>query len=311
MKIIKNLYIVESPLQVLNAFEAMHVFPANEHTLLVRYSDYSENDKQIKDTLKKLNLYTLASIKTITINGEKKSVFDIIKLLFFRVFFNFKSKQFTKIFLGNYGSKFMQFITPFRSSIILLDDGAGSINVQSEFTPTKFHDWFTLFDLDPFPSQIITPNTYRELHKILPNKFNQNKETVLFIGSKISETGITAEENYLHLIKKIALRFSDKKIIYVAHRGESDLKLQQLEKISNLKVTLLDYPIELLSIYGDITPSKIVSFYSTALITLSKIYDVETIAFKFDYSLSEHRDAIDRVYDYYAKYISVIEEKNI
>ena len=67
----------------------------------------------------------------------------------------------------------------------------------------------------------------------------------------------------------------------------------------------------MLSIYGDIAPSKIISFYSTALITLSKIYKVEAVAFKFDYKLSKHRKAIDAVYSYCSHYMEVIEEENI
>jgi hypothetical protein len=307
----KNLYIVESPLQVLNAFEAIQTFPANLHTVLVRYSNFKENDKQINDTLEKLDIKSLATIKTVTIDGDKKKFSDFLFLFLFKVIYAFKTKSYSNVFLGNFTSKFMQFIIPLNEKIILMDDGAGSLNVQNEFTNSSFYNWFTLFDLTPIQNQKITLNTYSHLNKLIPIEINQNQDTVLFIGSKLSEAEITSEENYIHLVTQIAKRYENKKIIYVAHRGENKQKLDTLSELQNIQIKTLTYPIEMLSIYGDIAPCKIISFYSTALITLSKIYKVEAVAFKFDYSSSIHKKAIDDVYSYCSKYMQVIDVENI
>ena len=96
-------------------------------------------------------------------------------------------------------------------------------------------------------------------------------------------------------------------ITYIPHREETEEKLMLIEELKNVTVKKLTYPIEMLPIYSQINPYKIISFFSTALITLQKIYQVETIAHKFDYSKSQHRKNIDHSYGYCAKYMRVIQ----
>ena len=305
----KNLYIIESPLQLLNAYEAINTFSAKKHVLLIRLSNNPYGDKQILDTISKLKIQDVAEIKTVKIKVENRGLRDLFTLLLLKFKFLFHSYQ--KVFIGEYESRFMQFIIPFTENTILLDDGSKTLNTQKQFTETNCYDWFTLFDIKPLNGQNIYKNNFIFLNKFITTRTSSKKNTVLFIGSNLSEDGVISEQYNLELIQKIAKKYSEYQIQYIAHRRESDAKLDRINSISNITTVRLKFPIELLSIYSELQPNYMISFYSTALITLKKIYQAKTIAFKFDYSSCKDKKSIDAVYSYCEKHITVIEEQNI
>ena len=307
----KQLFIVESPFQLINAFEAIHTFKSDGQCLFVRFSGNSSNDLQIRDTLTKLEVKKIATIKELTINSSNRNPVDYLKLLYWKLYFLLNIGRFHKVFIGNYDSPFMRLVIGARSDVVLLDDGFKSLQIQNSFTEDHYFDWFSIFDLKALSNQTISPNTYTYLHKNLPERPLTVKREVLFIGSKMSEIGVLSEGAYMHLMGQIAKRFSQETLIYIPHRGESETKLDKLSKIKNLRIKSLSYPVELLAIFDPISPKTIASFYSTALITLSKIYQVETIAFKFDYSRSLNATEIEKVYGYCKNHITVIAEENI
>ncbi len=75
----KNILIVESPLQLLNAFEAVKFFNLNEYEYLIRLSGEKVNDKQIINLIKILNL---DKYKVLKIRSKNKSFCDFFKTFF-------------------------------------------------------------------------------------------------------------------------------------------------------------------------------------------------------------------------------------
>jgi hypothetical protein len=307
----KQLFVIESPLQLLNAYEAMHQFPAQLQEVFVRFSNNKYVDQQIRDTIDKLGINQLANITYLTLPVNGKSILDGLKMLLLKIKFLFQSKSFQHIFIGEYESRFIRFIIPYKRNIILLDDGSKTLGTQDKFTSNHYFDWFTIFEFKALQGQNIYQNTYNHLHKHLIFNSITDNNTILFIGSNLSEEGVISEEYNISLLKKVADRYSDKRIRYIAHRRESDSKLDLIKKIENIKVSRLNYPIELLSVFEDYSLHSIVSFYSTALITLKKIYGTPTIAFQFDYSNHPEAKEIDAVYNYCKQHITVIKENDI
>jgi len=299
----KSLLFVESPLQLLNAFEAIKKFELSEYILVIRLSNRRTNDRQILYLIEKLKL---KNIHIISINVDKRTLIDYSKLFFcrFRYIFNVVDK----VFIGNFNSGFFRIIMKqfHRKDIILLDDGAKSIDIQKKFSNLFNYNLFTIYDFVPLKNQKIYKNNYLAL-KINLNHLVINSNCILFLGLKLSEFGIISEKYYLEIIEKISRNYTDKEIIYVSHREEKKSKLEKIEKFSNLKIIQLDYPVELYGLYQNEIPYKICSLYSTALLTMKKIYRVEVESFKFDYSESEYKNIIDNVYEYYSKYIEVKE----
>lgn len=302
----KNLILIETPFQLLNAAEAIATFPAKQIDLYIRYSDASKNDAQLKNLLETIKLPNHVHIKTFFIGGEKRSMLDAIKIALYFLHFKITLSTYQRVFIGNYESRLIKWLIPYNEKIILLDDGLKTIRIQKQFTPEKHFDWFTIFDLAPINEQKIYKNELTTVQTRI-TEHPDKKKTILFIGAKLSEEKIIDEDYNIEIIKRVTKDFRDAQITYVAHRGENQAKLNKIQQIKNFEVVQLTYPLELLPIYGDFSPSVIISFYSTALITLNKIYKTETISYKFDFSQSIHKDNIQSAYEYCAQFFTVKE----
>ena len=302
----KNLFVVESPFQLLNAIEAIHTFPATHADLYIRYSDSGKNDEQLKNLVKKIDLPLTVSVHSFFVSADIKKLLVLLKMAFYLVKFRAITIQYDKIFIGCYESRFLRLVLPFNSKTILLDDGLKTISTQNNFKSGKQFNWFTIFDLKPIGKQKIYKNEFKNLQSHIKQQGSKNK-SVLFIGTKLSEENIITENYNMELIERIAKENHYSPLKYVAHRGESQSKLDRIQEIQNVEVIQLSYPLELLPVYGDFAPSKIISFYSTALITLQKIYQVETIGYKFDFSQSKHKGNIKSAYDYCEQFFQIKE----
>jgi len=298
----KSILFIESPLQLLNAYEAIEKFSIQDYVIIVRFSKNLQNDEQISYLIDK---FTIQNIKPITIGASQKNLLDYFKLLYYKYFYQIPSDV-DKVFIGNYDSGFLKLImkkVP-TDKIVLLDDGAKSIDIQAKFTDKFHYDLFTMYDFKPLYNQSIIKNNFQRLQKNLSD-LELNKEEVLFLGLKLSEIGIVTQSYYLDQIIKITSYYKNKQIIYIAHRGEDKTKLQKIDELDNVQVVQLDYPVELYGLYHTKIPYKVASFYSTALLTMKNIYGMEAEGFLFNYTDSKYKKAIDNVYTYYEKYFKV------
>lgn len=307
----KQLLIIESPLQLLNAYEAIFHFGISEGILLVRYSGFDKNDGQIDDIIRQLNFPEFIAIHRISIQISNRNIWDYAKVIIQKIKFSSVFQKFDAIYVGNYDSPFIKLIIGNNKNLILLDDGSKTIGTQENFSDSFHFDWFTFFDLNPYKGQKIYKNTFGRLQEITTTSKSKNENIIIFIGSNLSEDKIISEAYYLELIQKISKRYSNQHIIYIPHRSEYESKLNTISLIGNIEIKQLDFPIELLPLYNQSIPTQIISFYSTALFTLGKIYGVPSTAFKFNYHESQYKGAIDDVYIYFEKYMTVIEESDI
>jgi len=301
---VKAIFFIESPLQLLNAYEAKSFFEVQEYIYYIRFSGLVNNDKQLLNLIKVLDL---KNIERITINTTSRSIKDYITLLYYKYIYKVPS-SFDKVFIGNFDSGFFNLIIKKinKSKIILLDDGAKSIDIQKNFSEENYYNLFTMYNLKIFSQQKVFKNSYNQLQKNLKN-ITRNKNKILFLGLKLSEIGIVTEEYYLQQIQKIVNNYGEKELIYISHRGENRNKIDKIIAIQNIKVLELDYPVELYGLYNEEIPYKVASFYSTALYTMKNIYNIEAESFMFDFSHSKYKTTIANVYSYYEKYFEVID----
>ena len=300
----ENLLFVESPLQLLNAYEAIYQFNLVNYEVIIRLSNEEINDKQIRYLVDFLNI---ENVEFVTINSRQKTLVDYMNLLIYKYKYKF-SKKIEKIFIGNFDSRFFKLVMQQfkRNQIILLDDGSKTLDIQKQFSENYFYNLFTIYDITSIENQLIIKNEYTKLRTKL-KKLNICKDKILFLGAKLSEIGIIDEHKYIKLLQKISDKHKEKKIIYVIHRGESKNKLQKIGDIKNITIKSYDFPIELLGLFEKSIPYKVVSFYSTAILTMKYLYRIEAECYSFDYSPSQYKESIDIVYDYYSRFIKVID----
>lgn len=300
-----NLICIESPLQLLNAYEAIKYFNIQNYKLLIRYSNSDSNDNQIKKLIDILKIDPM-DIEEVTINTSNKSLLDLFKLFTYKYIFN--TKKFDKVFIGNYRSGFFSLIWKSfdKNRIILLDDGAKTIDIQKEFTDDLNYNLFTIYDVTPLKTQKIYTNHFNNMKKFFENTLAFEENKILFLGSKLSEINIISEEYYLELMNQISKFYKNQNIIYIPHREEDQNKLTKISTIDNIEIKTIDYPVEMFGLFENKLPQTVSSFYSSALMTMQNIYNIEAEAFSFNYKGSIYEESIDNVYMFYENKMKII-----
>lgn len=309
-----NLILVESPLQLLNAYEAIHFFDLKEYQILLRFSGIEKNDFQMSQLIKTLG-FNLDCVECISINESKKTPLDLIKLALYRVKYVFSAKKVERIFIGNFSSGFFSLIRSqfSRNQMVLLDDGSRTIEIQKAFSDNSNFDLFTMYDIEPYKNQKIYLNTFANLKIRSKQNLQVDDGTILFLGSGLSEINIITSSEYIKLITEISIYYQtqNKNILYIPHRSEDAEKVSVIAQLANVEVLYVTYPIELYGIFEQKIPATIASFYSTALLTMKNIYNLHSQAFLFNYKGSEHEAAIDDIYLYYADKVKIINLNNL
>lgn len=302
----KSLFFIESPLQLLNAYEAESFFTCKKSFYIVRLSNNKQNDEQIEKLIEYLSIREKCFI--IKINSKKKNFKDLVKISFLKMSIFFLSKKFKKFFIGNFESGLISLLIKNikKEQIILLDDGSKSIVIHKKFTDNFNFDFFSFYDLNPYQNQNIFKNNFDRLREKISFKLSKNE--ILILGSKLSEISIIDEDYYIELIKKISTYFQDKELIYIPHREENINKIERIKKETpNIKINYIEYPVEFYGINENKNIKTVISFYSTALYTMAKIYNCEAIAVKFNFEKSEHKINIEEIYNFYEKHMKVVD----
>lgn len=302
MKKLDALYFIESPLQLLNAYEASCFFCCESNLYIIRLSGKMKNDNQM---ISLCSFLRLKRESVIFIKARSDSL-PSVAIGFFRTLFYLLTNRASRYFVGNIDSRFIKLFYPFiRKNIVLLDDGLKSVIVQSGFNKENYLDMFSMYELPSIEGQNIYRNDYTVIRDLIGNKnIKKNNSVVFFIGTKISECGLIDEEAYLITINKIIDRYIEQglEFVYIPHRDECYSKLKIISSRFGVRVEELSYPVELIGFYEREIPCMISSFYSTALYTMRLIYNVDVDCFKFHYgNLDEKtKGELDSVYCFYS-----------
>ncbi|MDD2699108.1 MAG: polysialyltransferase family glycosyltransferase [Arcobacteraceae bacterium] len=315
---LKNLFIIRSPIQVINALEAINYFQLTNNVVILIYNSLDTNTKQIKELLNNYNWLEIIELE----DGKKSKFFDYVKLIK-----RLKVDSYNYLFFGNFGSIQRAIIANvMKNNVFYLDDGTATVRFYNNFFKNnrinsydsrmlrflffglkiKIKDtinFFTYFDLKPF-NNVIIKNTLSYFKKTY--FFESKKDDLIyFLGQPL--------ERFLDLdiYKKVLLKLSKKykqKFIYIPHRAETNVMRKEIKKLQNdlFEIKFIDVPIEVYFIQERIVPDKVFSFFSTALTTLSFL--LEQTEFKhieltrdmmidkkyFDISLKDYYSSIEK-----------------
>ena len=298
-----NLFIITSPLQLINALEAKEYFKTTNNKLVAVFTEYeSKNKNQILSLINKnewddVLYYDLRSKK------NKTTFFRQIKLIKI-----LQKKSYDNVFCGDLNSFIKMILSNItKNKVYLLDDGAVTINRHlrdlntnnKTVNKTSFRKFrFNLFGIKTvyedtinlFTSYRLTPHANEE---IIHNNLNYFRKTFLvnttidnnvyILGQPLPENNIVDQRTYLNYIEFIKKYYIDNTIIYIPHRAETNL--QEIEKLQNDNFTVhhTTLPIELEFMHSKKYPMKICSFFSSALFTLNILYpEASIIAFKIN-----------------------------
>ena len=292
----ESLFLVESPLQLLNAIEAKAHFQDEVNTLVIRLTGNDYGNTQMGALLGQSQWNEVLVHRY----ARKK---DLLKSLLLLKKLRRRGRNYRRIFVGDIRDHWMKL---FLENLVcqeafLLDDGVGTVLLQEHWRSGQRHDGrtdvallkkfllramgvaeyreerhiidlFTMYDLTPRPGQRIVRNDLAYSKGMVTKEFVEAEETVFFVGSNLSEFGVVSEEFCLGALKRVKEHYGDLKVVYCPHRRESDTKCRKIQSDCGMEVRRLANMIEIDFILNKIRPRRIASFYSAALLTLQMIF---------------------------------------
>lgn len=282
----KARFIVESPLQLLMAIEAREQFELGDDCeLVVLWTSAEASIQSIQDVLD-------ASPWENVIDGGPRSLRNMPSRA--KLIRDLGDNPCELLFVGDYFSPFMRHSLNLQpdGSGWLLDDGRGTFQAwELRSCPTaidrrpdttswsrqlalralrlKFQEpaslnYFTFFDLVPKPTDQTKRNELGWLRSRLPTSTTDG--SVLLLGAPFVERSHATSEQYSLLLESIAA--SSTSVKYRPHRDEDPEKLRVLAERFGIEVVSGSGTIELALTQSDTLPSKIMSFFSSATLTL-------------------------------------------
>jgi len=138
-------------------------------------------------------------------------------------------------------------------------------------------NFFTIYNLKPLPHMNVKRHEFIFLKDASMKAFKKS-EHIYFLGQNLVEVGWMEEKVYLKYVKYIASMFHQK-IIYKPHRTETVTKAYSSLWNENFVIDeeIHQGPIEYALVNNNIYPSVVISFFSSALFSLDKIFDKASI----------------------------------
>lgn len=296
-----NLYLAQSPLQILAACEARAAMGGPDDALVVMLSPTREtNNQQMLMTLE-----TTAWPQAIIVRPRGV----LSKLRLFAQITRLGRQGLDRLFIGDFRSLWMHRVRALSRprETWLLDDGAVTPMIQQNFlgrgvfwppqrkgmlqkhlrqllnqlifkagrVATLPIHVFSAFHLpEPrHPEQQIIRHHYAHLRDLVASKRHQERQ-VYFFGSKLSEAAILDHDFELTSLQRIARWYGTRNMdfVYIPHRGDSQRKLEALAA-AGIPVSALGMPAELFFALAQNIPAHIATFYSSALNNLASMYD--------------------------------------
>lgn len=304
----KDLFVIESSFQALGAIEALKYFKPAKAILVIKYTHEEKNNSQINELVKLVKWDKVFRFQTRFFISF--SEFMMVPFIAFLKIFGFR---YNRIFIGEARSSAqLLFLANLKHrESYFLDDGNFTINLQKGLLDGKdlqsftiqnqsfkeikklyygvffikqrivaMPNWFTCFDIEPLPGQVIYKNTFNFLLENYLKEVKGSSNKVYFIGGNLSECGVLQIEDELLLIERIIRHFKEYggEIVYCVHRRESESKLERILSLDpQLELRRAIYPLELDLIFNREKPKHIASFYSTALLTTTQIFQIRNV----------------------------------
>lgn len=296
-----NVFILGNPSQCIYVLESLFQFNLQEkNNLFIITSFHAGYVKQIIELLDiKADKNIICLPLLVRFLWKLSLVSRIISYLIAKYFFILVLKRTfvqERVFIGNIEDSWMQFVGSILKikSIIALDDGNATLNTFEKLRKLDSNDFISyrsdlilnIINLHPLKIKLKNiqfftiyhdVNNVSPLINIFPNylayliEINKNKtldNTVIYIiGSPFIKLKMLSSSDYFALLKRIVNENSNLKVKYIKHRAEENFQ------IASLEVLTLDVPIEIFLSNSQLLPHKIITFYSSAAITLTKIYN--------------------------------------
>ena len=286
MKEIKNLLIVNSPLILLNALEAISYFKLKNILIVAIYNRSINNEKQIETILEKLNVEEIIRVHFGNSSKFTKYI-ELIKEL--------QKNEYNNVFTGEIEDNFRIIISNIKKErLFFIDEGLDTVlDYENKFKKNLVNNYklreirylfkgfkiklrdsisfFTYYDFSPIGNGIVVENKLENLKSNFINN-NENYNNVLFFFGQPKNI-FNNEDDIYKVIGEVINKNKNKRIIYFPHREEGELSKTIKSIYNNVVIMDIKQPIEKYFIENGIYPKHVISYASTALITTKILYE--------------------------------------
>lgn len=305
MKIKSAVFLVESPMQLINAIEAKHHFSIQESFLLIRYDGIASNDNHIDYVLETID-NKFSRISCIKLQYGKKNIFKMMKPLLWCLRY---TPEF--LFLGNYFSGYSRLVRLLypNKKTFFLDDGAQTTKLYYDNKKINLFSYFSFNEV--YSGRIYEKHAFSYLkNKLKEKKQDTKKGIIYFIGTALVENHLIEASRFDNVIKAVMKHYRNYDIKYFPHRFENLTKFKERYK---LEIVNIDMPFELYLLQEEVLPERIISFYSAALYTVNSmmgdIIKIEAYRIPSSYFLDvQYAEKVDKLYSFLSNSIEVIED---
>lgn len=292
-----HLFIISSPLQLINALEARNTLCCDdaECDLIIGLSSEQTNNWQVEVLLGLRIWRNIFRIRAYGV-GQPYSLRKLVCQLAI-------AGPYQQVFIGEPYSFFYRSLAEtigLSNNIVYLDDGFSTLEllknksttIKPRFAKVKsiisgafnltpnfeISDKFFSAFPDAFSGQatfnLIGVNRYSWIRTQIGHSMHalETQNTIFILGENLCESNLVSKNTYRKIIEKAASLFKNNKIAYIPHRRESFKKVVRLCDDLGMKRLSMETGVEAGFYIAGITPSKVISLQSTALATLPIIY---------------------------------------
>ncbi len=282
----KNLIIIGSPLQLINAMEAVHFFKLENVILVIAFNGLLSNNIQIEEQINSFKCEEVVKIYPSSVSKFLQYL-KLIKYL--------QRYTYDKLFIGEFGSAFRIILANInKEKVFLLDDGTATIvDYEKSIKINKINrysfkelrflifglkirikdkiNFFTYYNLEKLPDSEVIKNNLEYMKKDFIQNSIDYGDTIFFFGQP-SEIFLDKQELELNLYK-IVNKFSEKKILYIPHRAQTKDEINNIRLMNkNIKILEINKPVEKYFLNNGIYPKHVISYVSTALTTTKILF---------------------------------------
>lgn len=267
---VKNVFLVESPLQVLNSWIAIKALNLEGCVLIARKKMEKNDVRQIRRTLSLLS----GSFNKIVLTSKTIDYYRKNHL-------NFEGS----IYVGDVRSSWMHKVNGIGRAkrVTLIDDGAASLFYQENWNLIEGlmnkANCISVFTSYKKNTELPTVNySFWCLNRLIENHA-KHESGVVFVGSALSFKAESRVEEYLEMIVKVKEKYGS--LTYIPHRAEHADFCRKLKKIDGINIVKPFMPFELWYCRQKKRPIAIYGWISSVFYSMPQIApDIEYICLR-------------------------------
>ena len=291
-----NVFLVLTPLQLINALEAKQHFATTDNTLIVlRHSSLGYPVSMFRRLIREGDWDHLHFLATFDAERVRK-----LNLLYWHLLCALQRRQLDRLaarlgpaeglFVGQYHEPIARHFSntlPYRT-LYLLDDGTSTFETHDErhgrtglgrraglravlrdtLTGLRTRQaehvvFFSAYDLEPRPGDTLVHNRFTHFRQHIA-AVPQNNE-VWFLGEPLSLDGYVTKETYLETLALAQGFYRHARFVYLPHSREQRSDVEEIQAALGCEVRVYGLPVEVVLSQAVERPQEIASFITSAI----------------------------------------------